>query len=60
MEGVGRADTDEVRFVWPGYPGDYYVAVEGGDGGGSYTLTLVPFAEDHGDDIPFASEVKSG
>ncbi len=59
MEGRGRADTDAVRFVWPGHPGDYYVAVEGGDGG-SYTLTLVPFAEDHGDDMPFASEVTLG
>ena len=60
MESRGRADTDEVRLVWPGHPGDYYVAVEGGDGGGSYTLTLVPFPEDHGDDMRFASEVSLG
>ena len=60
MESRGRADSDEVRFVWPGHPGDYYVTVEGGDGGGYYTLTLAPFPEDHGDDIPFASEVTLG
>ena len=60
MWGQGRADTGETRFVWPGYPEDYYVSVEGGDGGGSYTLTLVSFPEDHGDDIPFASEVSLG
>ena len=60
MEGQGHPDTGEVRFVWPGYPGDYYVTVEGGDGGGSYTLTLAPFPEDHGDDIPFASQVSLG
>ena len=60
MWGQGHADTGETRFVWPGYPGDYYVSVEGGDGGGSYTLTLVSFPEDHGDGIPFASEVSLG
>ena len=60
MEGRGHPDTGEVRFVWPGYPGDYYITVEGGAGGGSYTLTLVPFPEDHGDGIPFASLVSLG
>ena len=60
MWGQGRPDTGETRFVWPGHPGDYYLSVEGGDGGGSYTLTLVLFPEDHGDGIPFASEVSLG
>ena len=60
MESWGRPDTGEVRFVWPGYPRDFYVMVEGGDGGGTYTLTLAPFPEDHGDDIPFASQVGLG
>ena len=60
MESRGRADSDEVRFVWPGHLGDYYVTVEGGYGGGYYTLTLAPFEEDHGDDIPFASDVTLG
>ena len=60
MWGQGHPDTGEAQFVWPGYPGDYYISVEGGDGGGSYTLTLVLFPEDHGDGIPFASEVSLG
>ncbi len=60
MEGRGHPDTGEVRFVWPGYAKDYYVTVEGGDGGGTYTLTLAPFPEDHGDDIPFATKANLG
>ena len=60
MESRGHPDTGEVRFVWPGYSGDYYVTVEGEDSGGSYTLTLVPFAEDHSNVMSFASQVNLG
>lgn len=59
-ESWGHPDTGETQFVWPGYPGDYYITVEGGDDGGTYTLTLALFPEDHGDDIPFASGISLG
>ena len=60
IESRGHPATGEVQFVWPGYPTDFYVTVEGGDGGGSYTLTLLQFPEDHGSTIPFASPVSLG
>lgn len=60
MESSGHPDSGEVQFVWPGYPGDYYVTVEGGEGGGSYALSLVTFPDDHGNDISFASPIRVG
>ena len=46
MESWGHPDTGETQFVWPGNPTDYYLSVEGRDGGGTYTLTLALYPED--------------
>ena len=61
MESRGRADTDEVRLVWPGHPGDYYVA--GGRAATEEGLTRSRSSRSlrtHGDDMRFASEVSLG
>ena len=59
-ESWGHPDTGETQFVWPADLKEYYVTVEGLDSGGTYTLKVALFPEDHGDDIPFASGIRVG